>query len=152
MQYRSRVADQQLAVALKQRGAVLLEGVKACGKTETAARVAGSQVRLDVEGAAQQPARTDPGLLLTGDRPRLLDEWQLAPVLWDHVRRAVLRTGWCASSVGDLLGPPGPSGRLCPMLGGQAGRSRSARRETVVPHTGFVRWLTRSGRASAPRW
>lgn len=89
MQYWSRVADQQLVVALQQRGAVLLEGVKACGKTETAARVAGSQVRLDVDPAAQQLARTDPGLLLAGDPPRLLDEWQLAPVVWDHVRRAV---------------------------------------------------------------
>ncbi|MCA1783955.1 MAG: AAA family ATPase [Intrasporangiaceae bacterium] len=89
MQYRARVADQQLAVALQQRGAVLLEGVKACGKTETAARVAASDVRLDIDPAAQQLALTDPGLLLVGDRPRLLDEWQLAPVVWNHVRRAV---------------------------------------------------------------
>lgn len=121
MQYRSRVADQQLAVALEQRGAVLLEGVKACGKTETAARVAGSQVRLDVDVAAQQLARTDPRLLLAGDPPRLFDEWQLAPVLWDHVRRAV-----------DDAGAPGRF-----ILTGSARPSPDARR-----HSGAGRFAT----------
>ncbi|MFN3217902.1 MAG: ATP-binding protein [Acidimicrobiales bacterium] len=52
-------------------------------------RVAASQVRLDVDHDAAQLAEISPDLILVGDRPRLIDEWQLRPTLWDHVRRAV---------------------------------------------------------------
>ncbi len=121
MQYRPRVADQQLVAALQQRGAVLLEGVRACGKTETAARVAASEVRLDIDPVAQQLARTDPGLLLAGDPPRLLDEWQLVPAVWDHVRRAV-----------DDAGAPGQF-----ILTGSSRPARDARR-----HSGAGRFAT----------
>lgn len=76
-------------VRLSRAGAVLIEGPKATGKTETATRQAGSVVRLDVDQQARQAARVDPRLLLEGARPRLLDKWQLFPELWDHVRRAV---------------------------------------------------------------
>ncbi|MEX2619981.1 MAG: DUF4143 domain-containing protein [Egibacteraceae bacterium] len=68
--------------------AVLIEGPKACGKTETASQRARSAVRLDVDEDARRAAQIDPRLILDGDRPRLIDEWQLFPRIWDHVRRA----------------------------------------------------------------
>ena len=89
MVYAPRVVDALLADSLSRSGAVLVEGPKATGKTETATRHAGSVVRLDVDQQAREAARVDPRLLLEGPRPRLLDEWQLFPALWDHVRRAV---------------------------------------------------------------
>ena len=87
--YRPRVADRELAERLASAGAVLLDGARACGKTETARRAAASEVLLDVDQAAQEALAVDPGLVLQGETPRLIDEWQLAPVLWNHVRRAV---------------------------------------------------------------
>ncbi|MDP2959341.1 MAG: DUF4143 domain-containing protein [Longimicrobiales bacterium] len=70
-------------------GAVVIEGPKACGKTETARQVAASEVRLDVDQNARQAVAIDPSLVLEGAAPRLIDEWQMAPALWNHVRRAV---------------------------------------------------------------
>ncbi|MDN5860487.1 MAG: DUF4143 domain-containing protein, partial [Pseudonocardia sp.] len=70
-------------------GAVLIEGVKGCGKTATARRPALSEVLLDQDPDAEKKAALDPRLLLDGDTPRLLDEWQRAPRIWDAVRRAV---------------------------------------------------------------
>ncbi|MGI8874329.1 MAG: ATP-binding protein [Egibacteraceae bacterium] len=67
---------------------MLIEGPKACGKTETASQRARSAVRLDVDEDARRAAQVDPRLVLDGDRPRLIDEWQLFPRVWDHVRRA----------------------------------------------------------------
>lgn len=89
MRYSPRVVDELLASSLARSGAVLVEGPKATGKTETATRQAGSVVRLDVDQQAREAARVDPQLLLEGARPRLLDEWQLFPGLWNQVRRAV---------------------------------------------------------------
>lgn len=74
---------------LRATGAVVVEGARSCGKTETALRMAASAVRLDVDDAARAAGLLSPDLLLAGDRPRLLDEWQLAPAVWNHVRRAV---------------------------------------------------------------
>ncbi|HET8863259.1 MAG TPA: DUF4143 domain-containing protein [Solirubrobacterales bacterium] len=74
---------------LSAAGAVLVEGAKACGKTETARQVARSEVLLDVDQAARDAADLNPGLVLEGDTPRLIDEWQLEPGIWNHVRRAV---------------------------------------------------------------
>lgn len=76
--------DQRLAV-----GAVLIEGVKGCGKTATARQRAASEVLLDADPEAERRAALDPRLLLDGGTPRLLDEWQRAPRVWDAVRRAV---------------------------------------------------------------
>lgn len=67
----------------------VLPGAKACGKTETARQVANSEVLLDVDKAARDAAELNPGLVLEGDTPRLIDEWQLEPEIWNHVRRAV---------------------------------------------------------------
>jgi uncharacterized protein len=89
MPYVPRVADGELELRLKSTGAVLVEGPKACGKTETAGQIAKSEVLLDVDGDAREAARLDPRLVLEGEVPRLIDEWQLAPAIWNHVRRAV---------------------------------------------------------------
>ena len=89
MLYRPRVVDAELQGRLAASGAVVIEGAKACGKTATATRVAASQVMLDVDARARQALAVDPSLVLDGERPRLLDEWQVEPSLWNHVRRAV---------------------------------------------------------------
>jgi len=67
----------------------MIEGPKACGKTATARQLATSEVLLDVDQNARQAATVSPGLVLEGATPRLLDEWQTVPAIWDHVRRAV---------------------------------------------------------------
>ena len=88
-EYHPRIADRELADRLASAGAVLLEGARACGKTETGRRAAASEVLLDVDQAARDALSVDPSFVLKGETPRLLDEWQLAPSLWNHVRRAV---------------------------------------------------------------
>ncbi len=87
--YVERVVDEELDQRLETSGAVLLEGPKACGKTETARQRAASEVLLDVDEAAQAAAAVDPNLVLSGATPRLIDEWQVEPKIWNHVRRAV---------------------------------------------------------------
>jgi predicted AAA+ superfamily ATPase len=68
---------------------VVIEGPKACGKTATARQIAASEVLLDVDLNARQAIGIDPALVLDGPTPRLLDEWQIEPSIWNHVRRAV---------------------------------------------------------------
>lgn len=87
--YRSRVADRELESALAAVGWVLIEGPRACGKTWTGLRFAKSAVRLDLDMAAFEKGAVQPALLLDGDRPRLIDEWQTVPAVWDHARHAV---------------------------------------------------------------
>lgn len=87
--YLPRIADAELAAALRASGAVLIEGARGCGKTETALRRSASRVLLDVDDAAREAGLLDASLLLQGDRPRLIDEWQLVPQVWNQVRRAV---------------------------------------------------------------
>jgi len=87
--YRSRVVDAELTSLLAATGAVLVEGPRACGKTETALRAAKSDVRLDTDANARALALAAPEVLLQGAHPRLIDEWQLVPEIWNHVRRAV---------------------------------------------------------------
>ena len=87
--YSPRIVDAELRELLASAGAVVIEGPKACGKTMTASQQAASRVLLDVDQAARQVLAVDPGLLLEGAKPRLLDEWQVAPELWNQVRRAV---------------------------------------------------------------
>ena len=86
--YLPRVVDEQLARCLSFAGAVVIEGVRASGKTMTALQAAGS-VRLVDSPAVQELLDIAPEAVLEGDLPVLLDEWQLAPETWNMVRRAV---------------------------------------------------------------
>ena len=86
--YKPRLADKELATRLARASAVLIEGPKACGKTATAKRMARSEVCFDVDANARQAVAIDPHPLLEGATPRLFDEWQVAPEIWNHVRRA----------------------------------------------------------------
>ena len=92
MEYLKRTADEHLSLLLASSGAVLIEGPKWCGKTTTAEQHANSTIRLqdpDMRDKYQATIRVKPSLLLAGDTPRLIDEWQEAPVLWDSVRAMV---------------------------------------------------------------
>lgn len=92
MNYLKRTADGYLSLQLASSGAVLIEGPKWCGKTTTAAQQAKSIISLqdpDMRDSYQATAEVKPSLLLAGDTPRLIDEWQEAPVLWDAVRTMV---------------------------------------------------------------
>lgn len=89
MTYQPRIVDRELAERLQATGAVVIEGPRACGKTTTAQQIAASEVRLDVDDVARRLASLEPARVLVGDVPRLIDEWQLEPAIWNHVRRAV---------------------------------------------------------------
>ena len=94
--YRKRIADAMLAEKLSYMGAVLVQGPKWCGKTTTSRQVVRSEVSLDdsVRGKSNRIlAQTRPDKLLEGATPRLIDEWQEGPLLWDAVRSAVDRGG-----------------------------------------------------------
>lgn len=89
MAYLPRICDKLLASELESSGAVLIEGAKWCGKTSTAQKSSRSAVFLqdpDKTASYLAAADTKPSLLLNGETPRLVDEWQMAPVLWDAVR------------------------------------------------------------------
>lgn len=90
--YIPRIADQLLKDALKSSGAVLIEGAKWCGKTRTGREFSNSTLYMqdpDTRESSLQAANIKPSLLLVGAAPRLIDEWQVAPVLWDAVRHEV---------------------------------------------------------------
>ncbi|OIP84268.1 MAG: AAA family ATPase [Porphyromonadaceae bacterium CG2_30_38_12] len=92
--YLSRLCDKELAEALQSTGAILIEGAKWCGKTSSASSIANSILYMqepDSATANKALADTKPSLLLKGETPRLIDEWQVAPVLWDAVRFEVDR-------------------------------------------------------------
>jgi len=84
-----RFTDSALAERLESAGAILLEGPKGCGKTETATQIAQSVVRFDADEQVKIRMQIDPASVLAGAAPRLLDEWQEYPVIWNYVRRAV---------------------------------------------------------------
>ena len=88
-EYKKRIADVLLADKLDAMGAVLIEGPKACGKTTTAEQQANSILYMDDPDNMRQNlqlAETNIKRLLQGDNPRLIDEWQIAPQIWDAVR------------------------------------------------------------------
>ena len=94
--YRARIADALLAEKLSYMGAVLVQGPKWCGKTTTSRQAVRSEVSLEdsVKGKSNRIlAQTRPDRLLEGATPRLIDEWQEGPLLWDAVRAAVDRGG-----------------------------------------------------------
>lgn len=86
--YRARIIDSELLRALSAAGGVVIEGARASGKTMTALHAAGSYTFLD-DPDVQRALEIAPRSVLEGDAPRLLDEWQVAPELWNLVRRAV---------------------------------------------------------------
>lgn len=90
--YRKRIADDVLQKRLEAKGAVLIEGPKACGKTTTAEMQASSIIYINDPKQFQQNlilSEIDPEVLLEGDNPRLIDEWQLTPKLWDAIRFSI---------------------------------------------------------------
>lgn len=92
MKYRERIADQMLREKLDAMGAVLIEGPKACGKTTTAEQQAKSVIYMDDpsrQAHYRQMAQTDIAILLEGETPRLIDEWQEIPQFWDAIRYMV---------------------------------------------------------------
>jgi hypothetical protein len=88
-EYRKRIADELLIKKLKGKGAVLIQGPKWCGKTTTAEQISKSILYMaKPEDKTQNLTLADinPSLLLNGETPRLIDEWQIAPKLWDAIR------------------------------------------------------------------
>lgn len=88
-EYKSRIADKILEKKLKGKGAVLIQGPKWCGKTTTAEQISKSILYMaQPEEKSQNLVLADinPSLLLVGENPRLIDEWQIAPKLWDAIR------------------------------------------------------------------
>ena len=92
MEYLGRIADRLLKLRLEAFGAVQIKGPKWCGKTTTAVMHAKSVIKMqnpDTREGYLATARTKPSILLKGETPRLIDEWQVAPMLWDAVRNEV---------------------------------------------------------------
>lgn len=86
--YRPRIVDSQIARYLRIFGAVEIAGTKWCGKTWSARAHASSITYVDRNNNLTV-AKADPSLMLLGDRPHVIDEWQLAPAIWDEVRHHV---------------------------------------------------------------
>ena len=94
MDYLPRIVDEELDLRLRAVGATVIVGPKWCGKTTTAKQKAKSMLEMqdpDLQEGYLKLASTKPSMLLEGENPRLIDEWQLAPVLWDAVRVSVDR-------------------------------------------------------------
>ncbi len=89
MSYLKRITDENLAEKLSASGAVLIKGPKSCGKTETAKQFAKSMVEIDRDPQVPIIMATNPQLLLAGDTPRLIDEWQEQPLIWNYIRHEV---------------------------------------------------------------
>ncbi len=91
--YLPRVVDGEMCRGLGAAGWVVIEGPRACGKTWTGLRFANSAVRLDTDLDARTIGAVEPVALLEGPSPRLLDEWQVLPMLWNHIRHTCDTTG-----------------------------------------------------------
>ena len=88
-EYKNRILDQVLCEKLESAGAVLIEGPKWCGKTTTAEQIAKSVFYMSEPKKRDQNvlyAQIQPEKILDGSNPRLIDEWQIAPMLWDAIR------------------------------------------------------------------
>ena len=95
-EYMPRIADKILKQKLEYMGGVLIEGCKWCGKSTTAKQVAESYIEFqdpDRKIQYDKISTTKPSIFLEGEKPRLFDEWQMYPVVWDSIRTDVDRTG-----------------------------------------------------------
>lgn len=102
MNYINRIIDKEIKEKLSYMGAILIKGPKWCGKTTSAKQLANSILEMqnpDLQENYIELANTKPSLLLEGQKPRLIDEWQLAPKLWNAVRYSVDKE----SSVGQYI-------------------------------------------------
>ena len=89
MAYLQRITDAEIQRKLQAAGALLIRGAKACGKTESARQFAGSVLEVDTDPEVPLLIETAPTRLLVGNVPRLIDEWQEQPKLWNLIRREV---------------------------------------------------------------
>jgi len=89
MRYIRRISDSELQRKLEASGAVLIRGPKACGKTESAKQLAQSVLHVDRDEQIAALMHTAPKRLLLGETPRLIDEWQVQPKLWDYIRHEI---------------------------------------------------------------
>ncbi|MDR0847450.1 MAG: DUF4143 domain-containing protein [Propionibacteriaceae bacterium] len=87
--YVERISDRKLDRYLRIFGAVVLQGARATGKSTSGVHAAASQIRLDSSPNLPALVQTDPSVALEGETPRLIDEWQLAPQVWNSVRHEV---------------------------------------------------------------
>lgn len=146
--YRSRIADNQLKKMLRRIGAVLVQGPKWCGKTTTAEQQAASVLYLDDpsrQKTYQQTAELNISALLQGNTPRLMDEWQLFPQLWDAVRFEVdhrkkdgqfILTGSAVPPLTDAIKHTG-TGRFARLTM----RTMTLQESGDSSHTVSLRWL-----------
>ena len=89
MVYIKRIIESELLANLSVSGAVLIKGPKSCGKTETSKQFAKSMLSLDRDKQVPIIMATNPNLLLIGDTPRLIDEWQVYPEIWNYIKHEV---------------------------------------------------------------
>jgi predicted AAA+ superfamily ATPase len=89
MKYFSRIVEEEIKQKLQASGALLIKGPKSCGKTETAKQFAESMIHVDQDEQVPVVMSIDPKILLQGKTPRLIDEWQEQPKLWNYVRHEV---------------------------------------------------------------
>jgi predicted AAA+ superfamily ATPase len=104
--YYSRIVDDELKTKLRIAGAVVIYGPKACGKSETAKQLAKSRLQVDSDENVETLISVDPARLLAGATPRLIDEWQAQPKLWNLVRHEVDDRGQKGQFI--LTGSPNP--------------------------------------------
>ena len=89
LSYIARISDEELKRKLNASGALLIRGMKACGKTQSAKQLAASMISFDQDEQVSLFMETAPQRLLLGDAPRLIDEWQEYPKIWNYVRHEV---------------------------------------------------------------
>jgi uncharacterized protein len=105
-QYIKRISDIELQRKLNASGALLIRGMKACGKTESAKQFASSVIAFDQDEQVPLLMDSAPQRLLTGDTPRLIDEWQEYPKIWNYVRHEVDKRNQAAQFI--LTGSSNP--------------------------------------------
>jgi predicted AAA+ superfamily ATPase len=106
MPYIKRISDSELERKLGSSGGLLIRGAKACGKTESAKRFSGSVLNIDQNAQVPVLMETAPQRLLLGKTPRLIDEWQEQPKLWNYIRHEIDDRGEIAQFI--LTGSANP--------------------------------------------